>query len=462
MRKVRWRRVIRVLAALALVASVLALISDRTFAALATAIGALMVLISSFVGEQASQAESNHLGAPSPFYPNDCGDKGLDLGQRRLQMSLAFGTYFTGLLERDHCYVALKGQIAWPDASGQEILEPVESIFWSLDRSDGPQVFIIAAEGGMGKSTLAAKIVRCLVEKQAVDMILGDSAKTQQVNAVTGEINVLVPAYYDTTTFIERLCAQVSLPFDRNRDDARRMLTPIKDRLAGRRAVIVLDNLETVTDSDDLYRVVSELASRDRRVIITTRKATGLHVLERNKRIVHLRPLIRPDAVEDFLVWHIQQYQSEYFELRQLRQDIHHKTHLTRLIERTGGIPLLMQLVISDVARLSWDYVDRLPSLFGHELLDYLYRERWSELGACGADGELAQQLLRLIAREQYQGKKVTLERIGHWAQEHRRADQLSTAARLLIERFLVVNHDPVRGNFTVFPSLAEFLQKQH
>lgn len=461
MRKIRWRRVIRVLFALALVASILALITDRTFAALAAAIGALVALIVSFVGEQAGQGKVTQLGEHSPFYPNDCGDRGLDLGQRRLQMSLAFGTYFTGLLERNHCYVALKGQIALPAAPGQEDMEPIQRIFWSLDHAGGPPVFIIAAEGGMGKSTLAAKIVRCLVEQQAVDMILGDSAKTQQVNVVTGEINTLVPAYYDTTTFVERLCAQVSLPFDRERDDARRMLTPIKDRLVGRRAVIVLDNLETVTDSDDLYHAISDLASRDLRVIITTRKVAGLRILERNQRIVHLQPLTRPGDVEEFLAWHIRQYQTEYIELRQLQQDLLNEKRLKRLVERTGGIPLLMQLVISDVARLSWDYVDRLPSLFGRELLDYLYRERWSELGACGEDGELAQQLLRLIAREQYQGKKVTLERIGHWAQERRRADQLSTAARLLIERFLVVNHDPVRGNFTVFPSLAEFLQKQ-
>ena len=461
MRKIRWRRVIRILALLALVAAILALIVDRTFAALATAIGALIALIASFVGEQSGQTESAEHGQRPALYPANCGDRGLDLGQRRLQMSLAFGTYFTGLLERDNSYVALKGQIALPPASGQEALEPVERIFWSLEHAGGPQVFIIAAEGGMGKSTLATKIVRCLVEQQAIDLILGDSAKTQQVNVVTGEITALTPAYYDTATFVERLCTQVSLPFNRNQDDPQRMLTHIKDRLVGRRAVIVLDNLETVTDGSDLYRAVSQLASRDWRVIITTRTVAGLQSLERNNRIAHLQPLTEPHDVQDFLSWHIRQYQTDYPELQRLEQDIPDTKHLQRLSQCTGGIPLLIQLVVSNVARQSWEYIEQLPHLFGSELLAYLYRERWAELNTLADDGELARQLLRLIVREQYQGKKVTLERMVQWAQERRRPDRLSSAIRLLNERFLVVNHDPNRGNFAVFPSLAEFLQKQ-
>ncbi len=459
--KVRWRRIIRVLAALALVVSILALIADRTFGALATALGALIALIVSFIGEQSDPAESVRLSQDAPLYPVACGDKGLDLGQRRLQMSLAFGTYFTGLLEQDNSYIALKNQIALSSAPEQATREPIERIFWSLEHGGGPQVLIIAAEGGMGKSTLATKIVRCLVEQQAVDMILGDSAKTQQVNVVTGEITALAPAYYNTVTFVERLCTQVSLPFNRDQDDAQRMLSHIKDRLVGRRAVIVLDNLETVTDSDDLYRAVSSLASRDWRVIITTRKVAGLQSLEHNNRIVHLQPLTEAHDVQEFLAWHIRHYQPQYPELQQLEQDIPDLKRIRRLTQRTGGIPLLMQLVVSNVPRMSWDYVDRLPELFGHELLDYLYRERWAELSTLADDGELARQLLHLIVREQYQGKKVTLEHMAQWAQERRRSDRMSSAVRLLTERFLVVNHDPNRGNFAVFPSLAEFLQKQ-
>lgn len=45
--------------------------------------------------------------APDILTGPGCGSSGLDLGQQRLAISSAFGSYFAGLLERDYCYVDL-------------------------------------------------------------------------------------------------------------------------------------------------------------------------------------------------------------------------------------------------------------------------------------------------------------------------------------------------------------------
>jgi hypothetical protein len=57
----------------------------------------------------------------------------------------------------------------------------------------------------MGKSTLAAKIVRCLYEEHVIDKILGDSAKMQRVEPITGKVIPLEPGYYDLATFYNKL-----------------------------------------------------------------------------------------------------------------------------------------------------------------------------------------------------------------------------------------------------------------
>ena len=122
---------------------------------------------------------------------------------------------------------------------------------------------------------------------------------------------------------------------------------------------------------------------------------------------------------------------------------------------------MLIQLVFSDVARFSWEYLEELPHLFGNDLLSYLYQARWDELGSLGTEGQMARDLLRWIATEQYKGKKVTFKRLTEWAQTQGKTDLLTDSLHLLYERFLIVNHNPKHGDFALFPSLVEFIEQQ-
>lgn len=407
------------------------------------------------IGQKPPSPSSPDAAGP---YPPDCGNRGIDLGQERLLVSTAFGSYFAGLLEREQSYVALKGQIDCPLIEGVEKWEPIQRIFWALQHPKGPRLLIIAADGGMGKSTLAAKVVRCLFEEQAVDMILGDSAKTRRVDPVTGKLIQIKPGFYDVVSFYTRMCEQLGLP---PMGDKRQALVGIKDRLFGRRAVIVVDNLETVRRGDELLHSLQALTTRDIRVIVTTRSVKGLKELTADILVVHLLPLMEVEVVRTFLEWHIRQHQDENPRLQALLGDLKDRKRLRWLIERTGGVPLLIQLVFSDVARFSWEYLEELPRLFGNELLSFLYQGRWDELGSLGAKGQMARDLLQWVATEQYKGKKVTFKRLTQWAQTQGKADLLTDSLHLLYERFLIVNHNPKHGDFALFPSLVEFIEQR-
>lgn len=146
---------------------------------------------------------------------------------------------------------------------------------------------LIGGEGGMGKSTLSAKIIRCLYQEQAVDLILGDSAKSEHVNPATGEIVKYQPGYYDLMSFYSRLCNQLGLP----NLPRRQAIEAVKDRLIGRKAIIVVDNRETVEKGDEVQDSIKKITSRDVRAIVTTRKVTGVKVLSDDLFVVQLRPL---------------------------------------------------------------------------------------------------------------------------------------------------------------------------
>ena len=174
--------------------------------------------------------------------------------------------------------------------------------------------------------------------------------------------------------------------------------------------------------------------------------------------LVHLRPLTQPAALDEFLHWHVERHAAEQPWLRTAAQQGAAAAQKQLLLARTGGIPLLVQLVYSTVARLSWAYLDGLPRLYGDDLLAFLYAERWQELAAADAPGRCAQELLRLVAAAQVKGERVDLAYVQQWAARSGAGALLPQAFHLLYERFLLVNSDRDVGDFALFPSLAEYV----
>lgn len=387
-----------------------------------------------------------------------CGDQRMDLRDNRLLISSAFGSYFTGLLERDNSYVNLKGQVIIESSGFGNIQEPFQKIYWALEHSRGPQVVILAGQGGMGKSTLAAKITRCLYAQGGVDVIIGDSAKTQEVNTISGSIKNIDPSYYDVETFVKRINQQLGLPTPTGRNSQTRMLSAIKNRLEGRRAIIVVDNLETVTKGADLLTALRYLAGRDLRVLVTTRTISGLTENMLGLLIIKLQPIKDISAAREFIKWHIETHLGVHPDLSKLSNDLERKKNVENLLEKTGGIPLLIQLLVSNVARTSWDRLDKVPHLFGKDLLDFLYDEHWNELGNLGDIGKAAQQILIYINTSQYEGKKITFNAILEWSKKSGLINTIQDAIQMLEQRFLLVNSDQKYGDYSIFPSLSEYL----
>lgn len=390
----------------------------------------------------------------------DCGNQAIDLKQQRLRISAAFGSYFTGLLEKNQSYVNIHGQIDLSLPPNSPKLESFQQIYWLMQYARGPEVVLIAAEGGMGKSTLAAKIIRCLYSDNAVDLLLGDSAKSEVVNPLTGEVMGQKNEFNDLDSFLFKVSSQLGLDYSLGKSNRQQAVRNIKDRLDGRRSILVMDNLETVRDSAELLNTFRTLAGRDTRILVTTRRIAGITHQTPGVFLVRMHPIVDEKIAREFLRWHISANSQSHQQLNKLSQDLDTRENVRLLIDKTGGIPLLMQLVLSDVARSSWSRLEKLPALFGRELLNFLYWEHWTELGQMDRDGENARALLFHILEQSNQGP-IDYGGLLQWAKRARGLISVDEPLKILQERFLIVNSDLKQGNFSIFPSLAEFLAVQ-
>lgn len=390
------------------------------------------------------------------IYAATCGDDGLDLKRQRLFFSVTFGNYFASLLESSKTYLEMRGQIYCP-AAGKS--NPLEWIYGTLNDAQGFRIIAIAAGGGMGKTTLAAKIVRCLYQQNAVDLILGDSAKRVEIDPATGKPRPLQPGFKNLDSFYQRLAAQTGLTDYPSQTRWRTVIPDLRARLAGQRALIVLDNLDTVEQGSELLGSLQELTNRDVRILLTTRDA---NISDRRAVVVNLNPIARDNIplARSFITWHITRYQSQNPRLADLKDSLDDKKLIDQLLAKTGGVPLIIQVVVSKIAMEKWSYLNQLPDLLPKELLDFLYRERWDGLSARGEAGQLAQDLLWYLATIQYEGRKITSEALREQARLRGKGAFFSDAMRMLGENFLIIDREPQSqyGNFTIFPSLREFV----
>lgn len=398
------------------------------------------------------------------LFDNSCGNDRIDLGNQRFIVSASFGSYFTGLLEREHNFVYVPSQIDSPQAEGTGGFDPLQRIYHNLLLSSGKRIVVIAAGGGMGKSTLAAKVIRCLWSRQEIRRVLGDSAKEQVVNIKDGGVANTSPGFYDIKTFLRKvLKEQLREDYDarmHNYTAIQRILNAVADR----KVIFVVDNLETV-DPREVSEFVNEikpLATINSKILITTRTIAPVENLD-DVYIVKLHPLEEIDAAQEFIRWHIQTYVSTINQLEKLEEDISNKKKIRKLLSKTGGIPLIMQLVLSGIAMSDWGYLDNIPdNLYSDSLLDYLYLQSWNDLVKRGDDGRNALELLMFIDAELYKGHKINSKRLIGWIRGSTIRTPLALCISMLTDRFLLVNNGSQKeSDFSIVPSLSIFLKNK-
>lgn len=243
-------------------------------------------------------------------------------------------------------------------------LDQLRSIF---SDPDGPRLVSLEGIGGIGKTALARTFAGLAEVVSSWSTILWVSAR--QVSLSDG--GSVVPVDDPAVTLEDislRLAEQLNLTNLQGKPVAER-LDGLAAALANRRALVVVDNLETVSEYQQLVPALANLAGSSR-FLITTR-----HTL-RNFPYVRVIPLneLTRDVAFEFLNSELE---------RRGRSITIQVEQFSQLYETIGGIPLVLKLAAAQLMLRSLP--DLIESIRGachgiDGLFHYLYRQTWDNL----------------------------------------------------------------------------------
>lgn len=216
-----------------------------------------------------------------------------------------------------------------------------DTILNALRVPDKRPILVIVGLGGMGKTALAREVAERCRQEQLFEHLVWISAKTEHFvgeRIVREDENVY--DFGDLLSDIARQCDRIDLatmPFDQKK-------TAVTHLLSHQRILIILDNLETIPNYNDLVQQVGAILGRGKLLITSRHRITHDHVYT-----VELKGFPDEDGIA-FL-------RAEGGERNVTAVVTASSATLLQIQQDGGGAPLALKLVVGQVSRQPMDVV---------------------------------------------------------------------------------------------------------
>ena len=220
-------------------------------------------------------------------------------------------------------------------------IESQEEILQVLQGQE--RILAVTGLGGIGKTALARAIADLAQQQEMFERIVWMTAKTEQFNVSQIQLDQDTRWRFgmleDVLNQIGRQCGRVEI-FRLPLKEKRKAVATLSQE---KRILIVLDNLDTVTESGRLVQDLSQILGRSNLMLTSRYEVKQWQVypykiigLPKNDSIAFLR--------------------AEWEDRRQPQSALS-DADLEKIWQKTGGAPLAMKLVIPQIARTKLDHV---------------------------------------------------------------------------------------------------------
>jgi len=241
-----------------------------------------------------------------------------------------------------------------------------------LTQSRSPWLISIEGYGGVGKTSLAHAVSLKILRQRLFDDLGWVSARSQifELSGKTSKVDSPTLTFEDLVEkLLVQLLPEIPQPETLSNQEAQRLL---QSRLKQRRHLIVIDNLETVQDLEELLPMLRNLASPSK-FLLTSRKR-----LDYGTAIFHF-PLPELSAANTLKLIRYEIEQHNLTHLGQASDD-----DLQKIYQTVGGNPLAIRLVVGQTHVFALhailDDLNKARSKTVEELYQFIYWRAWNTL----------------------------------------------------------------------------------